>query len=157
MKSVHEATAASPLLSVWISSSGRSGVREQSWRSAEAADREDWGVHCRGVQNYVGGLIPTCVINVRGSESSYGDGARRQLPDVTSTWPRGAISDADYVSRRGATVLRKRILGKHIRWWEDNIKMDLKDRVGAMEGIYLCQFSDRWLALVKTATNFQVP
>jgi hypothetical protein len=70
-------------------------------------------VHCLGVQNYVGGLIPTCVINVRDSESSYGDGARRQLPDVTSTWPRGAISDADYVSRGRATVLRKRILGKH--------------------------------------------
>jgi hypothetical protein len=42
--------------------------------------------------------------------------------------------------------------------WEDNIKMDLREKVfGDVDWIHLAQDRDRWRALVNTAMNLQVP
>jgi hypothetical protein len=52
----------------------------------------------------------------------------------------------------------KRLLGRPICKWEDNIKMDLREIVWAgMNSI--CQAQDRgqWRALVNTAMNLRVP
>jgi hypothetical protein len=52
----------------------------------------------------------------------------------------------------------RRPLGRPRRRWEDNITMDLRE--GGWEGadwIDLAQDRDRWLALVYTVMNLQVP
>jgi hypothetical protein len=74
---------------------------------------------------------------------------------------RGCIT---YGERRGAywVLVEKpegrRPLGKTIRIWKDNIKMDLRDMgCGGSDWIDLVQDRDRWRALVNTVMNFRVP
>ena len=52
----------------------------------------------------------------------------------------------------------KRPLGKHMRRWEDNIKMDLQEmgRVG-VDWIELAEDRDRWRALVSAVMNIWIP
>ena len=52
----------------------------------------------------------------------------------------------------------KRPLGRPIRRWEDNIKMDLQE-VGGGSGDWmeLARDRDGWQALVGTVRNFRVP
>ena len=53
---------------------------------------------------------------------------------------------------------RKRPLGRPIRGWEDNIKMDLEEvGRGCGDWIELAQDRERWRALVSTVMNFRVP
>jgi hypothetical protein len=47
--------------------------------------------------------------------------------------------------------------GRPRRRWEDNIKMDLRDRRGGMDWIDLAQDRDQWRALVDTVMNLRVP
>jgi hypothetical protein len=51
-----------------------------------------------------------------------------------------------------------RPLGRPIRRWVDNIKMDLRE-IGrdGMDWIYLAQNRDQWRALVNTEMNLRVP
>jgi hypothetical protein len=52
----------------------------------------------------------------------------------------------------------KRPLGRHRRTWEDNIRMDLRERGwGGMDWIDLAQDRDQWRALVNTVMNLRVP
>jgi len=52
----------------------------------------------------------------------------------------------------------KRLLGRHRRRWEDNIKMDLPEvGCGGMDWIELAQDRDRWRALVNAVMNLLVP
>jgi len=52
----------------------------------------------------------------------------------------------------------KRPLGRPIRGWEDNIKMDLQEvRGGCEDWMELAQDRDRWQALVSTMMNIRVP
>jgi hypothetical protein len=52
----------------------------------------------------------------------------------------------------------KRPLGRPIRRWEDNIRMDLREiGWGSMDWIDLAQDRDRWRALVNTVMNLRVP
>jgi len=52
----------------------------------------------------------------------------------------------------------KRLLGRHRRRWEDNIKMDLPEvGCGGMGWIELAQDRDRWRALVNAVMNLLVP
>jgi hypothetical protein len=52
----------------------------------------------------------------------------------------------------------KRPLGRPMRRWEDNIRMDLRD-IGwkGVEWIHLAQDMDRWRALVNAVMNLPVP
>ena len=51
----------------------------------------------------------------------------------------------------------KRQLGRPIRRWEDNIKMDIQEvRRGCGDWMELAQDRDRWRALVSTVMNFRV-
>jgi hypothetical protein len=52
----------------------------------------------------------------------------------------------------------KRLLGRPIRPWEDNIRMDLKEigREG-VDWIHLSQDRDQWRAVVNTVMNLRVP
>jgi hypothetical protein len=52
----------------------------------------------------------------------------------------------------------KRRLGRPIRRWVDNIKMDLRE-IGwdGLDWIDLAQDRDQWRALVNTVINLQVP
>ena len=53
---------------------------------------------------------------------------------------------------------RKRPLGRPIRRWEDNIKMDLQEvGRGCGDWMELAQDRDRWRALVSTVMKFRVP
>jgi hypothetical protein len=53
---------------------------------------------------------------------------------------------------------RRRPLGIPSLRWEDNIKMDLRERgFGDVDWIHLVQDRDRWRALVNTVMNFRVP
>jgi hypothetical protein len=51
----------------------------------------------------------------------------------------------------------KRPLGRPRRWWEDNIKMDLRE-IGwcGMDWIDLAQDRDQWRVLVNTVMNLRV-
>ena len=53
---------------------------------------------------------------------------------------------------------RERTLGRHMRRWDDNIKMNLQE-VGCvcMEWIELAQDRDRWWSLVNAVVNLRVP
>jgi hypothetical protein len=52
----------------------------------------------------------------------------------------------------------KRSFGRPRRRWEDNIKIDLRERGwGCMEWIHLAQDKDQWMSLVNTVMNFRVP
>jgi hypothetical protein len=52
----------------------------------------------------------------------------------------------------------RRALGRPRRRWEDNIKMNLKERgFGDVDWIHLAQDRDRWRALVNTVMNLRVP
>jgi hypothetical protein len=51
----------------------------------------------------------------------------------------------------------KRPRGRPRRWWEDNIKMDLREiGWGVMDWIDLAQDRDQWRALVNTIMNLLV-
>ena len=51
----------------------------------------------------------------------------------------------------------RRPLGRPMRKWEDNIKMDLQEvGCGGMDWIELAQGWDRWRALVNAAINLRV-
>jgi hypothetical protein len=51
----------------------------------------------------------------------------------------------------------RRVLGKPMHRWEDNIKMDHQDMGwGSMDWFDLAQDRDRWPALVNAAMNIQV-
>jgi hypothetical protein len=52
----------------------------------------------------------------------------------------------------------KRPLGRHKRRWEDNIKMDLRERdIDGENWIRLTQDTVQWRAFVSTVMNIQVP
>ena len=52
----------------------------------------------------------------------------------------------------------KRPLGRTIRRWENNIKMDLQEvGRGCGDWMRLAQYRDRWRALAGTVMNFRVP
>jgi hypothetical protein len=52
----------------------------------------------------------------------------------------------------------KRPLGRPIRRWVDNMKMDLREiRWDGMDWINLAQDRDQWRPLVNTVMNFWVP
>jgi hypothetical protein len=52
----------------------------------------------------------------------------------------------------------KRPIGRPIRKWEDNIKMDLREiGWGGMDWIHLAQVRVQWRSLVNMAMNFRVP
>jgi hypothetical protein len=52
----------------------------------------------------------------------------------------------------------KRPLGRPVRRWVDNIKMDLRE-IGweDLDWIDMVQYRDQWRALVNTALNLRVP
>ena len=52
----------------------------------------------------------------------------------------------------------KRPLGRPMRRWEDNIKMDLQEvGCGGIDWIELARDRDRWRALVTAVMNLRVP
>ena len=52
----------------------------------------------------------------------------------------------------------KRLLGRHRRSWEDNIKMALQEVGGSWrDWMELAQDRERWRALVGTVRNIRVP
>jgi hypothetical protein len=52
----------------------------------------------------------------------------------------------------------KRPLGRHKRRWEDNIKMDLRERgIDGVNWIQLAYDGVQWRAFVKTVMNLLVP
>jgi hypothetical protein len=52
----------------------------------------------------------------------------------------------------------RRPLGRPRRRWEDNIKLDLREKeFGDVDWIHLTQDTDRWRALVNTVINLRVP
>ena len=50
----------------------------------------------------------------------------------------------------------KRPLGRPIRRWEDNIKMDLQEVGGGGDWMELAEDRERWRALVNTVMNLRV-
>ena len=48
-------------------------------------------------------------------------------------------------------------LGRPIRRWGDNIKMDFQEVGGGGDWMELAQDRDRWQALVNTVMNLRVP
>ena len=53
---------------------------------------------------------------------------------------------------------RKRALGRPMRRWEDNVKMDLQEvRYWGMDWIELAQDMDRWRILVNAVMNLRAP
>jgi hypothetical protein len=61
----------------------------------------------------------------------------------------------------GVLVVRpegERPLGRHMRRWEDNIKMDLREiGIDGTNWIRLAQKSVHWRAFVNTVMNLRVP
>jgi hypothetical protein len=52
----------------------------------------------------------------------------------------------------------RRLLGRHRRRWEDNIRINLRETgFGDVDWIHLAQDRDRWRALVNTLMNLRVP
>jgi hypothetical protein len=52
----------------------------------------------------------------------------------------------------------RRPLGRPRRRWEDNIRMDFREKgLGDVDWIYLAQDRDRWRALVNTVMNLLFP
>jgi hypothetical protein len=53
---------------------------------------------------------------------------------------------------------RKIPLGRPMRRWEDNIRIDLREvGCGCVDWMELAQYRDRWLALVSAVINLRVP
>jgi hypothetical protein len=51
----------------------------------------------------------------------------------------------------------KRLLGRPRRWWEDGIRMDLRETgLGDVDWIRLTQDRDRWRAVVSAVMNLRV-
>jgi hypothetical protein len=51
----------------------------------------------------------------------------------------------------------KRPLGRPMRWWEDGIRIDLREiGFGGMDWIRLSQDRDRWRAVVSAVMNLRV-
>jgi hypothetical protein len=51
----------------------------------------------------------------------------------------------------------KRLLGRHRRRWEDNIKMDLRETAcGGMDWSDLAQNRDQWRAVVNTLMKLRI-
>ena len=48
-------------------------------------------------------------------------------------------------------------LGRRIRRWENNIKIDRREVGGGEDWMELAKDRDRWRALVNTVMNFRVP
>jgi hypothetical protein len=75
----------------------------------------------------------------------------------------GRASSTHGEKRKAYTILvgkpeGKRPLERFIRWWQDNIKIDLRGiGWGGMEWIDLAQDRDQWRALVNTLLNIRVP
>jgi hypothetical protein len=65
---------------------------------------------------------------------------------------------AGHVARMGEGILHMVLVGRPLRIWVDNIKMDLYE-VGGDCGDWMerAQDRDRWRALVSRAMNFRVP
>jgi hypothetical protein len=50
----------------------------------------------------------------------------------------------------------KRPLRRPRRWWEDNVRIDLRERGwGGLDWIHLAQDRDQWRALVSTVINLR--
>jgi len=89
------------------------------------------------------------------------------LPKIVRFVKSGIIRLAGHVARMGEgrgvhRILMgkpegKRPLGRPIRRWEDNIKMDLQEVGGGGDCMELSQNRDGWWALVNTVMNFPVP
>jgi hypothetical protein len=57
----------------------------------------------------------------------------------------------------GSKTKGKRILGRPVRWSEDNIKIDVRESGwGVMDRIHLAHNGDHWWALVNTVINLWV-
>jgi hypothetical protein len=54
-------------------------------------------------------------------------------------------------------VERMRPVGRRRHWWEDSIKMDLREIWVDMDMINLAQDRNLWRALVNTVKNLRVP
>jgi hypothetical protein len=60
--------------------------------------------------------------------------------------------------RKAHRILMGKPERKRPRWWEDNIKMDLRELGwGGMDWIDLAQERDQWRALMNTVINLRVP
>jgi hypothetical protein len=57
----------------------------------------------------------------------------------------------------GFKFARERLVGKPRNRWEDNIKMDLREKGWeSVDWIHLVEDRGQWRALVNTVTNFRV-
>jgi len=89
------------------------------------------------------------------------------LPNIVQVVKSRSMKWAGHVPRmvEGRVVHRvlvgkpegKRPLGRPIRSWEDNIKMDLQEVGGGGAWMELAQDRDRWRALVSTVMNLRFP
>jgi hypothetical protein len=74
----------------------------------------------------------------------------------------GRICSTHGAKRKACRILvgkseRKSSVGRSLRWWEDYIKVDLREIWDGMDWIDLTQGRDQRRALVNTLMNFRVP